>query len=73
MFKRSKAIIITSIVVAVLMSASLIFIVRAQQLESINFVPQATAPITCDTNSKGAVYFDSGTNSLFKCNGTTWA
>ncbi len=31
------------------------------------------APATCDAANKGAIYFDTGTNAFFGCNGSAWA
>jgi hypothetical protein len=56
---------------AVLLLLALFSVAAAQSLQRINFVPQTSDPVTCNsTSTRGSIYFSSSTGEIKVCNGT---
>jgi hypothetical protein len=66
-----RFIILTAASIGALL-ASFVLVALGQSLQSIKFVPQSSAPVTCNTSNKGAVYFDSVANQTKICDGSVW-
>ena len=54
------------------MLAGFVIVALGQSLQSIKFVPQASAPAICDLGNKGIIYFDSVANQTKICDGSVF-
>jgi hypothetical protein len=55
---------------ALLLSFGIFSFATAQSLTRINFLPQASDPVTCNAANRGGIYFASSTGEIKVCNGS---
>ncbi len=64
----------TTIVLAIaVFSVSWLLVRASNQLEYIQFVPQPSAPVTCNANASGTIYFLGSAGQTYMCNGSVWS
>lgn len=55
---------------SLVLSFAIFSFATAQSLTRINFLPQASDPVTCNASNRGGLYFSSSTGELKVCNGS---